>query len=279
MSLVKSRVRTVEPVAIPHTCLTRKPGRVSVVTIENSINLDDLKSADVRIMLADFSFTGNGNLMTTEFDHQFKILIVGDTGVGKSSLILRLCDDSFSPSQSSTIGVDFKVKIMRHKEKTIKLNVWDTYATILCIFIHQILSAGQERFRTLTSSYYRGAHGVILVYDATNRSSFESLEYWVGEIRQHANTPGLVILLVGSKLDRPATEVKVSRTEGEVFAIEHSMLFFEISSKNRVGVDECFSELLESILENPALVAKADANQSPRRRRLDTVTSTSCSSC
>ena len=85
-------------------------------------------------------------------------------------------------------------------------------------------------------------------------------------------------MLIGSKLDRPVKEIKVSRTEGEVFAIEHSMLFFEISSKNRVGVDECFAELVESILENPALVAKADALHSPRRR-LDTASSYSCSSC
>ena len=169
------------------------------------------------------------------FDYMFKVVLVGDSGVGKSSLLLRYCDDKFPDRQIPTIGVDFKVKILTVNGKRVKLLIWDT--------------AGQERFRTLTSSYYRGAHGVIMVYDATNRQSFESLNYWLGEIRGNATNPTLVRMLVATKLD--VRSPKVARSEGELFAVEHSLLFEETSSKTRAGIDHCFEELVQSILWNP----------------------------
>ena len=142
-----------------------------------------------------------------------------------------------------------------------------------------LVSAGQERFRTLTSSYYRGAHGAIVMYDATNRQSFDNLSYWLEEIGHHANTPGLVKMLVGSKLDAGTDLVKVSRSEGEIFAIEHSMLFHEISSKEGRGVGECVNELLECILENPALVRRGTSQQSSRIIESQSFSISSCSSC
>eukprot|EP01083_Nonionella_stella_P159816 521820_1 len=123
------------------------------------------------------------------YDHLFKLLMIGDAGVGKSSMLLRFTDDSFDEHIQSTIGVDFKVKHLDVASKRIKLTIWDT--------------AGQERFRTLTSSYYRGAQGVVMVYDVTRRDSFENLEQWLKEVKLYSpnNGEGVIKLLVGNKVD------------------------------------------------------------------------------
>ena len=123
--------------------------------------------------------------MTTiggQFDHIFKLLLIGDAGVGKSSILLRFTDDAFEEHLASTIGVDFKVKTVTMRGKTLKLTIWDT--------------AGQERFRTLTSSYYRGCHGIILVFDVTDRSSFEHVRMWLDEIELYATSAHAAKLLV-----------------------------------------------------------------------------------
>jgi len=118
------------------------------------------------------------------------------------------------------------------------------------------------------------------MYDATSRKSFENLSYWLEEIEHHANTPGLVKMLVGSKLDAGPDVVKVSRSEGEIFAIEHSVLFHEISSKRGTGVTECVNELVECILENPALVLRGSPQSSQRViERENFISLSSCSSC
>ena len=106
--------------------------------------------------------------MNSEYDYLFKLLLIGDSGVGKSCLLLRFADDTYTESYISTIGVDFKIRTIELDGKTIKLQIWDT--------------AGQERFRTLTSSYYRGCHGIILVFDVNERSSFDNLKQWLDEL-------------------------------------------------------------------------------------------------
>lgn len=174
-------------------------------------------------------------------DHCFKVLIVGDSGVGKSSLLLRYCDDRFSESTPSTIGVDFRVKSLTLRGKRIRLSIWDT--------------AGQEKFRTLTSSYYRNAHGVILMYDATNRESFDHMQYWLDQVQTQCTYPSIVMMLIAGKLDSPSTCIKISRTDGEIFAVENSMLFEETSSKSNFKIDSCFEELVLNMLEDPKLVA------------------------
>ena len=174
---------------------------------------------------------------TPEYDNLLKILLIGDSGVGKSSLLVRFCDDAFSGKQLSTIGVDFKVKYVELRDKKFKLAIWDT--------------AGQERFRTLTSSYYRGAHALILVYDTSSRASFSNLSYWLEEVNKYSTNGEAVILVVGNKIDEPR---EVSTEEGQEFAFNNSALFIETSAKTKQGVREAFEELLFKVIETRSLM-------------------------
>ncbi|XP_059812520.1 ras-related protein Rab-18-like [Hypanus sabinus] len=173
-----------------------------------------------------------------------KILLIGESGVGKSSLLLRFTDGTFDSEIASTIGVDFKVKTMRFDGNNVKLAIWDT--------------AGQERFRTLTPSYYRGAQGVILVYDVTRRESFVKLENWLNELDTYSTKHGIVKMLVGNKIDKVNHEV--DRNEGLRFARKHSMLFIETSAKTCDGVVCAFEEVVEKIIQTPGLWEAENVN-------------------
>jgi len=173
------------------------------------------------------------------YDHLFKLLLIGDAGVGKSSILLQFTEGIFDDNLQSTIGVDFKVKTMTIGGKKIKITIWDT--------------AGQERFRTLTSSYYRGAQGVILVYDVGRRDTFENLATWLQEVETYCAAGGknCVKLLVGNKIDRDRV---VEREEADEWAQTRGMLFMEASAKTKVGIEQVFQEIVHKILENPILL-------------------------
>ncbi|KAI1500913.1 rab protein [Biscogniauxia marginata] len=171
-----------------------------------------------------------------------KVLIIGPSGAGKSALLLRYCDDQFDPeSSTATIGIDFKMKKLAVRGKAYRLNIFDT--------------AGQERFRTLSTSYYRGAHAVILVYDITNRKSFLSMERWIDEARSNAS-PDAVLYLVGSKLDKVAAGARaVSYEEGKAFAESQGAGFCEVSAKSRENVRRPFIEVVDRIVQTPELLS------------------------
>ena len=166
-----------------------------------------------------------------DYDFLFKILLIGDSGVGKSCLLLRFTDDSYTDSYISTIGVDFKIRSHTIDNKKVKLQIWDT--------------AGQERFRTITICYYRGAHGIIVVYDITDRESFDNIKQWLKEIDKYAHE-NVNILLVGNKIDR---EVKrqVSYDEALELASEYKIKYVETSAKTNVNVEKAFLDLSADI--------------------------------
>ncbi|KAJ8609542.1 hypothetical protein CTAYLR_006038 [Chrysophaeum taylorii] len=155
-----------------------------------------------------------------------KLLMLGDSGVGKTCLLLRYAYDSFSPLFLTTIGIDFKIKEVELDGLPVKLQIWDT--------------AGQERFRTITVSYFKGAHGIILVYDVSERDSFENIEHWVQQIREHAHKR-VRLVLVGNKCDKESRVV--STTEGEELAQRYGVSFFETSAKSNKNVDECYAAI------------------------------------
>ncbi|XP_015876664.2 ras-related protein RABC2a [Ziziphus jujuba] len=177
---------------------------------------------------------GNGN-----YDYSFKILLIGDSGVGKSSILLSFISNSVQ-DLSPTIGVDFKIKLLSVGGKRLKLTIWDT--------------AGQERFGTLISSYYRGAHGIIFVYDVTRRETFTNLlEIWAKEVDLYSTNKECIRILVGNKVDKDK-EREVTREEGMAFAQEHRCLFLECSAKTRENVQQCFRDLVLKIMEVPSLL-------------------------
>ncbi|CAF2426540.1 unnamed protein product [Rotaria sp. Silwood2] len=168
-----------------------------------------------------------------------KILIIGESGVGKSSLLLRFTDDRFDQDMAATIGVDFKVKQLDIEGNRVKLAIWDT--------------AGQERFRTLTPGYYRGAQGAILVYDVCNRASFRQLDrLWLSELDTFSTKTNIIKMLVGNKIDQEDSR-EITRDEGARFARKHSMLFIEASARTREGVQIAFEELVQKIIQTPSL--------------------------
>jgi len=169
--------------------------------------------------------------MNPEYDYLFKLLLIGDSGVGKSCLLLRFADDTYTESYISTIGVDFKIRTIELDGKTIKLQIWDT--------------AGQERFRTITSSYYRGAHGIIVVYDVTDNESFNNVKQWLHEIDRYA-CENVNKLLVGNKSDLTAKRV-VSTEQGKEFADSLGIEFLETSAKTAQNVEQAFLTMASQI--------------------------------
>ncbi len=166
-------------------------------------------------------------------DTVYKVLLLGDSSVGKTCFLLRYCDRTFQEAHLSTIGLDYRLKTMTLKNnKNIKLQIWDT--------------AGQDRFRALTKNYYKGANGIILIYDISTTQTFENVKVWINQIKEEANA-NVIIYLVGNKIDLPKDKRTVSEEEGQKLADEYKFLFKEASAKEGTNVNEIFQELVEKI--------------------------------
>lgn len=198
-------------------------------------------------------------LPSNTFPLQIKLLLIGDSGVGKSCCLLRFSEDSFTPSFITTIGIDFKIRTIELDNKRVKLQIWDT--------------AGQERFRTITTAYYRGAMGILLVYDVTDEKSFNSafstssplscflcfllsipqtltltapdIRTWFSNVEQHASE-GVNKILIGNKCDWEEKRA-VSTAQGQALADELGIPFIEVSAKSNINVEKAFFSLASDI--------------------------------
>ncbi len=165
------------------------------------------------------------------YDYLFKIIIIGDSDTGKTSLLNRFSNDEFKERYISTIGIDFKIRSIIVDEKHIKIQVWDT--------------AGQERFKNITTSYYRGSHGIMLVFDLTDNESFNNLVLWMNECYNYAS-PNAIKVLVGTKCDL-TDKISVSKDKIEKFAKDNELIYMETSSKTSYNVEEIFLTLIKHI--------------------------------
>ena len=167
------------------------------------------------------------------YDFLFKLFLIGDSGIGKTCMMFRFCNDFFQTAFIPTIGIDFRIKTVLLRNKRIKLQIWDT--------------AGQERFDTMTTSCYRGAMGIILVYDITNYTSFNNIPKWLKAIQEHANED-VEKMLIGNRSDKEDERV-IPKERGEVIAKENNILFFETSAKTGVNIDYAFTKFVEAIMD------------------------------
>ncbi|CAG7784800.1 unnamed protein product [Allacma fusca] len=167
-----------------------------------------------------------------DYKFLFKVVLVGNAGVGKTCLVRRFTQGLFPPGQGATIGVDFMIKTVDINGEKVKLQIWDT--------------AGQERFRSITQSYYRSAHALILVYDVSSQPTFDCLPDWLREIEEYANVKVLRVL-VGNKTDREDREIPTY--VGEDFASRNNMYFMETSAKEADNVEKLFMEIAHALIE------------------------------
>jgi small GTP-binding protein len=180
--------------------------------------------------------------MAKTYDYLFKLLLIGDSGVGKTSVLFRFSEDAYNSTFISTIGIDFKIRTIDLDGKKIKLQIWDT--------------AGQERFRTITTAYYRGAMGIMLVYDITNEKSFENIRNWIRNIEEHASTD-VEKMILGNKCDMNDRR-QVTKERGSLLASEYNIKFMETSAKSSTNVEEAFIALSRDI--KAKIDKKADPN-------------------
>lgn len=182
-------------------------------------------------------------------DYIFKIILMGDGGVGKSSLMKRFCQNHFDINSRTTLGIEFMYKNIKIDNKTIKCQIWDT--------------AGQERFRSVTSAYYRGAVGGLMVYDMTNKKSFENIQRWVNEMQNHSD-PNLQVMLVGNKLDLRKYS-SVSTNEGKDLAEKLNYSFMETSALDATNVEKCVDQVVKNIYQE--IISQSVKSQGEMKRR------------
>jgi len=183
--------------------------------------------------------------MNSTYDYLFKLLLIGDSGCGKSSILLRYTDSMFSENFMSTIGVDFKIKNIEYDGKNIKLQIWDT--------------AGQERFRTITSSYYRGANGIFLIFDINNSESFSNVMKWYTEVKRFG-PENINIILVANKADE-LTEKRVPEADIKELANKLNIQYIITSAKTDMNIQKAFNMMCESMVKIPQLQKNTSRNQ------------------
>ena len=163
-----------------------------------------------------------------------KILTLGDTLVGKSSIVLRFSDNRFDDNQLATIGIDYKTKYIKVKDASVKVLLWDT--------------AGQETFRNIARQYYKGANGVLLIYDVCDRKTYERIGFWMDELKQNNEIEQLYIILVGNKIDLEEKRV-VTREEAEKYAEDNNINYLEVSAKTGEGILDLFNEVTKGTMD------------------------------
>ena len=165
----------------------------------------------------------------------FKILLLGDQNVGKTSFMLRYCDDGFDGETVCTVGVDSKIKTINKNNKEIKLKIYDT--------------AGQERFRSIVKNYYKGADGILLLYDISNLRSFESITNWIKSLKDAINLEKISLVIIGNKCDVLQEERKVTEEMKRKLEEEIGMKIIETSAKNNINIEEAFDSLINKIID------------------------------
>ncbi|KAL8161088.1 hypothetical protein V2J09_012577 [Rumex salicifolius] len=186
-----------------------------------------------------------------DYDYLFKIVLIGDSGVGKSNILTRFTRNEFSIDSKSTIGVEFATKTMQVEGKVVKAQIWDT--------------AGQERYRAITSAYYRGAVGCLLIYDITKMQSFDNLTRWLKELRDHADS-NIVIMVVGNKSDLRHLR-SVSEEQGRKLAEDEELIFLETSALDATNIIRAFNTIIYEIYQivnKKALAAKEASGAVPQ---------------
>ena len=179
--------------------------------------------------------------MSDEEPPLYKILLLGDSTVGKTCFLLRYTDDTFLDLHMATIGLDYRLKTMiLDDHRIVKVQLWDT--------------AGQDKFRAITRNYYKGARGIILIYDITNIKSYENIKKWINEIKEEISE-NVTIVLIGNKIDNEK-ERKISKEQGVKLANDYNVSFFETSAKTGEGINESVFYLVQKILENDPEVKK-----------------------
>ena len=178
--------------------------------------------------------------MNETYDFLFKVVVVGDSGVGKTGITNRYLKGNFQEDMKTTVGVEFGAKKVVIKEKCVKIQIWDT--------------AGQERYRSVTTAYYKGAKGALIVYDITNSQSFQNIERWIKEVRD-ATDKEIKIILIGNKSDLEENR-KVSAAEGQKLSDENNLSFFETSGKENLNVDTAFDNISNSVVSSMIEKAK-----------------------
>lgn len=171
--------------------------------------------------------------MAKQYDVLFRLLLLGDSGVGKTCMLRRFTEGEFDPSHISTIGVDFKMKTIEIDGLRVRVQIWDT--------------AGQERYQTITKQYYRRAQGIIFVYDITNLPSFQHIAKWAGDVDEHA-PDDVQTILVGNKADEEFSR-QVTKDQGRKLAETYGMEFFETSASTSSNISESFIRLTELVLQ------------------------------